>query len=584
MVGLARDITEKRRVEQAHRRREEILLAAGVAIELLLSQPLSEAVIECALARLGEATGASRTHVFENVPTAAGELHAVLRHEWAAPSVPTLASFSDELPKYPYFEPWLAALRQGTAIAAATPDVEEGPREFLETHGVNFFVLAPVRVGEELWGAMGFNLCGPQRETWSPGELEAIKAAAALLGGAIQRARAEVELRRAKEAAEEASIAKSRFLANMSHEIRTPMNGVLGMLELLLDGPLSPKQQEFAETARTSAESLLESINEVLDFSKIEAGRFELDEVDFDLEASLRPFNRLMEAKALAKGLKYTFALDPAVPPGLRGDPGRLRQILTNLVGNAIKFTERGHVGVSVGLAAPVGEAVSLRVEVTDTGIGVPLDRLPELFEPFTQADTSTTRQYGGTGLGLTIVKELVTLMGGHVEVHSAPGEGATFVVTVALRPPASDAWTRSVLDTAATQALELPRLAEGQAVLVAEDNATNRAVALHMLERIGVRADAVANGNEAVAALARRRYALVLMDVQMPELDGFEATRVIREPTSDVLDHTVPVVAMTAHALKGDRERCLQAGMNDYVAKPISRASLIRALARWLK
>jgi two-component system sensor histidine kinase/response regulator len=525
--------------------------------------------------------------------------------------------------------------------------------------------------------------------------------------------------------AELASIAKSEFLANVSHEVRTPMNGVIGMTGLLLDTELSEEQRHYAEILRASGESMLSVINDILDFSKIEAGKLDLETLDFDLVSLLDDFAATLSVRAYEKGLELLCAVDPEVPALLRGDPGRLRQILTNLTGNAIKFTHQGEVAVRVSLVSRSDTETVLRFAVRDTGIGIPKDKLGLVFDKFTQADASTTRQYGGTGLGLAISKQLAELMGGEVGVASEEGRGSEFWFTARLarqfqgeksppplladlrgehvlvvddnatnreilsvrltswgmRPetapdgpaalqavyqgldtgdpfrlalldmqmPGMDGQTLagtiradsrladlclvmmtslgergdarrfqeigfaayltkpirhaelfSVLSALLTNGVPCPqpqpivtrhsvrdqmRLADktGARILLAEDNITNQQVALGILNKLGLRADAVANGAEVLKALETIPYDLVLMDVQMPVMDGLEATSQIRNPQFPNCNHDIPIIAMTAHALQGDRERFLKAGMNDYISKPVEPQALAQALERWL-
>jgi signal transduction histidine kinase/ActR/RegA family two-component response regulator len=432
------------------------------------------------------------------------------------------------------------------------------------------------------------------------------------------------EMEAALVTAREATQLKDRFLANMSHEIRTPMNGVLGMTDLLLGANLTPEQQECGESIKRSASVLLALINDILDLSSIETGKLRLDTVRFSPKKILEETASLFGVQVRAKGLEFVSEIAPNLPAEALGDPDRFRQVLTNLLGNAMKFTPAGRIGLSAVLMDESGDRSLVRVTVHDTGIGIPLEQQDRIFERFTQADTSSTRKYGGTGLGLAISKQLVELLGGEIGVESEPDRGSRFWFTVSLGKvqrietapvvkvvvPAASATAKAEkpqfkisipasirrspsTETAAPQStastdrhdglakLTAAVLGQNHRVLLAEDNEINQRIALRLLQKLGVSADAVVNGREAVEAAGKKNYDLILMDCQMPEMDGFEASAVIRNREGKTR-HT-PICALTANAMEGDRERCLAAGMDDYISKPIGVDKLQETIDRWI-
>lgn len=716
------DITELKKTEAEMRRKEAILETLSFMAEQLLQSSDLGAAISDSMERLGETLEISRAYIIENVRDTHNSRVLSERFSWVD------SGLASDLPRaipaglsYPEsgLGRWEGLLSEQRLIhGLVRRDFEADEQRLLENAGVKALLIVPIFVGWDWWGFMGVEDCTKERE-WAPAEMDALLTLSGIIGGAVYRERVEKALVEARNEAMEAASAKGRFLANMSHEIRTPMNGIIGMTGLLLETELSDEQREYGEMVKASADALLSIINDILDFSKIDARKMQLEIVDFNLESVVEDTLDMLALRAHESNIELLCEIASDLPAQIKSDPGRLRQVLINLVNNAIKFTASGEIFVRVTRVGSSGEKVTVRFDVVDTGIGIPEEKLKHIFEAFVQADAATTRTYGGSGLGLTISRQLVEMMGGTIGVESTPGQGSTFWFTMVMTKAATEgsplpafpsgisnagvlvvdahALSRRLImnmlagwgfrpDEAADAETALQKLdqaaAAGQAfravlvdmalplpggeplvkhlretqkdretalimmpyfgkkgeladfgrdgvsglltkpvkrtalfsvlahalgvssdqatagkdqpparaaltdktrkkvrILIAEDNIINQKVIMKILDKLGYKADAVANGLEVIRLLETTPYDLVLMDIEMPELDGLETTRIIRDPGSAVRNHDIPIIAMTAHAMQGDRERYLASGMNAYVSKPIQPQQVLEAI-----
>ncbi len=570
----------------ARQRETEKALERRIAYEQMVAEISSLAVLvedldaflSTCMRLMGEALDTSRVFIV-TLDESSDTLNA--RYEWEAEDAPSPMDYFRDVP-VDYFRGLLESTLDNRPVII--PDTETLPKgdgkDLLKTGRVKSFLTVPLFVKGACYGYVGFSECRRARH-WAEEDLAILRTIGVIITRVIESKGLEAELTRAKETAEIATRTKSEFLANMSHEIRTPMNGIIAAADLLMSRKPTGQAAHFLGIIQSSANSLLRIINDILDFSKIEAGKLSLEKLSFRPSEVVQRLGDMFESQASSKNIDMTVNLPESVPGELIGDPFRLQQVLANLVSNAVKFTpEGGRVVRGIKELMPVGKTggakqVMVIFYVQDTGIGIPPDQFQNLFHPFSQIEGTGTRSHDGTGLGLCICKQLVEMMGGRIWVESAPGQGSTFYFTV--RFERTESGETQAGRQPAKMSISPKKNMAGLRVLLAEDDPTNRNLIRAVLEDDGISVEMVQNGAQALAALQRKPFDLVLMDIQMPKMDGLEATKIIRNEMK--LD--LPIVAITALAMQGDEEKCLAAGMNAYISKPIDLDMLFQTLWR---
>ena len=599
ILAVLIDITSRKKYEAEMLAKEKILAAVATSLKLLLDERDYFNAIASSFEYLGKATGVSRICLFQNNYDNNGNGRISQKIHWNSETYTSMFN-NLEIQDIPFeqLEGIVVPLQSGRAFCGVVRELKcQNAKEFLSSQNILSSVLLPIIVKGKFWGFIGFGETKYER-AWTEGEFSTLTAFANSIESAIERRQIEEELEASKISAESANVMKSQFLANMSHEIRTPMNGILGFMELLQRTNLSTEQKDFIREAKSASELLLYLINDILDFSKIEAGKLTIEKTNFRLRTAVEDAVSILVPKANEKQLELYAMINSNVPEEVVGDPTRLRQVLNNLVSNAVKFTEKGVIAVKVNSSDVSDDKAVIDFEVSDTGIGINKETINRLFKPFTQADNSTTRKFGGTGLWLVISKELVRLMGGEIYVESMPGKGSSFKFSLQMQVSKKTINYNSLGSIKNQNVLIVDDKEEPQIVtrhlvneekdnskpkiLLVEDNETNRKLVATILKKHNLFCDIAINGAEAVKAVRENEYDIVFMDCQMPVMDGYESTSKIRELEGDE-KHTI-IVAMTANAMEGDSKKCIDAGMDDYISKPISFKSIFDILEKYSK
>lgn len=604
------DITETKHAEENLNKKEKLLSAVAMSIKEFLDCSDYLVAVKNSFELLGSATQVDSIYLFQNTIDSLGNSFTSQMVEWnSVMSKLDLKNTKWQDVPFSEIDGFIEPLIKGEAFFGIVRELKDDrTRKILEGQDILSIVVFPVFVRSDFWGFVSFNDCRHERN-WSEAEFSVLSAFANSLERAVERSLINDELEKSKKAAETASVLKGQFLANMSHEIRTPMNGIVGFVDLLFRTDLKKKQWEYLDQIKSASDTLLLLIDDILDYSKIEANKLELENIPFDIYSMVRESVNLFVPRASTKGIRMNLHISSNVPHSLYGDPGRLKQVLNNIVGNALKFTEEGEINIKLILLEDNEESVTIQLQVSDTGIGIDEEVLPRLFTIFSQADASTTRKYGGTGLGLAISHRIIELMKGKIRVDSDLGKGSTFYIELDLRKSSlsgkasrvdihmirsklletwdsishAQSYNKCLAEKSENEINQAHKASEQDyKILLVEDTLANQKLATVMLRQLGYHTELAENGQMAVMMCGINKYNIILMDCQMPIMDGYQASSIIKN--IEGLNKDTVIIAMTAHAMEGDREKCLEAGMDDYISKPIIMNKLDKMLKKWLQ